>query len=286
MPDQPKTPAAPAHASDDANRQDPLRFIDDAARATGSIAHDLDHLERLATLGTISASVAHEINNLLTPVIAYAQLAKGHRDDPEMLHKALQKASSGAEAVSAIARAMLTFARPDDDASESIADVRQAVDQALSCLARHPSKDGIHLDVNIESDTEVSMQITCLQQVMMNLITNATHAIKRTRVGDGIRISASSDDGTVRVQVADNGPGMSPEIAESLFQPFRSSDPAPSGSESSGFGLGLWICRRLITQAGGQITVESAKNAGTTFIIVLPAAPNTKQIPSISRAAG
>jgi len=274
----------PDHGTD-SDRQDPLRFIDDAARATGSIARDLDQLERLATLGTISASVAHEINNLLTPVIAYAQLAKGRHDDPEMLHKALQKASRGAEAVSAIARAMLTFAKPDGPAADMSSDVGEAVDQALSCLARHPSKDGIQLDVDVESGAEVAMQIICLQQVMMNLISNATQAIKRSRVGDAIRISASGDGETVRITVCDNGPGMPHELAESLFQPFRTAEPA-SGTESSGFGLGLWICRRLITQAGGQITVETAENAGTTFEIILPAAADTNQIPSISRAAG
>src|SRR5690606_28669461 len=107
----------------------------------------LTHSHRLATIGTIASMVAHEYNNILTPIITYAQLALANPDDHDLLIRAVQKALSGAERAAAISSSMLGFAREGD--ASNTAELRQAIDDAIACLGRDPARDGIQLTVHV-----------------------------------------------------------------------------------------------------------------------------------------
>ncbi len=255
---------------------------------------ELAHSQRLATLGTMAASIAHEINNILTPVLSYAAYAKSNPDDQALQQKAIDKSLKGAELAATIARALLDFSSPRPN-QPAAANINQALDAALTCLAREPEKDNVQLVRKIPDDLAVAMQPQLLQQVLLNLIINAV-AVMRQR-GGSLTIEAGWGEAGITIHVADTGPGIPPDMTRRLFQPFvtRTGDAAHSepdqtangmsGSRDAsdrrpadrqgGNGLGLAICKHLIEQAGGSIDVQSTPGEGSTFTITLPPAQST-----------
>lgn len=250
---------------------DAIQALDAAQSAIDQLAVERDHAERLATLGLLAAGVAHEINNILTPVLAYAQMAAAKPDDAELQAKAIEKTVLGVETATRIASSILSFAG-DDDAAES--DVSEVVQNALNCIAHDPNKDQIDLRVDVQRGLVVRMSPLHLQQVLMNLIINAQQAMREHGRPSRLTIAAiTRADGTIGIRVADNGPGIPKEIAGRIFEPFvtgRRSNDKTTGERLGGSGLGLSICRRLVEKAGGTITASSTQGQGTTFLIVLP----------------
>jgi len=235
-----------------------------------AIRLELDHHDRLATIGTVAAGVAHEINNLLTPAMAYSQLARSRPDDAEIQRKMQEKASTVLESASRILRAIQDFAAPVS--VRETADVDAALTAALDCLGRDLSRERIDLVRRIPQGTLVAVGELALQQAFVNLLLNAARAMG----GRGGRIEVVAEPGTdcTMITVADDGPGIPPEIAATIFEPFVSSAPAANedGDERGGSGLGLTMCRRAIQSAGGDIDVESTPGAGAIFRIQLPPA--------------
>jgi signal transduction histidine kinase len=226
----------------------------------------LIHSHRLATLGTMASAIAHEYNNILTPIISYAQLALARPDDTALLHKAVERALSGAERAAAISSSILGFARDGDDSPQAF--LPTTIDDALQCLAREPSKDGIELEVDLPQ-VSIEMSPLALEQVIVNLVLNARKAMKRR--GGRLRIAAVDGGAEVRLSVSDTGPGIPPEVMDRLFEPFVThsiGEGKPARRE--GTGLGLCICKRLVEQAGGTIDVESEPGKGASFEIVVP----------------
>ncbi|MGQ0628847.1 MAG: sensor histidine kinase [Phycisphaerales bacterium] len=181
------TSAATGSAADGSNvpaAADPINRLADLER-------QLQHTQRLAALGTIAGLIAHEFNNLLTPVMTYAQLALENPGDQALATKALERAAAGSQRAAEIASAILGFSRDDFDVprgtSSASADVAAAVRGALSCLARDPVKDGIALDIAIEHPAtgplRTAMRPVALQQVLLNLILNARRAMNGQRAG-------------------------------------------------------------------------------------------------------
>ena len=228
---------------------------------------------RLATLGTMAAAIAHEFNNILTPMISYCQLAlRNGGEDGRLMHKAVTKALAGAERAARISASVLGFAR-DDDGSQSC-QVQAVVDETLSCLAREPAKDGIELSQDIDDDCWVGMSPVWLQQVLVNLVLNAREAMRGR--GGRLVVRCKAIGAEVLVEVSDSGPGIPKEIEARLFEPFVSKRDE-SGATVRGTGLGLAVCRQLVQQAGGQISVESEPGCGATFRIQLPRAEGEGQ---------
>ncbi|MCE9590007.1 MAG: HAMP domain-containing histidine kinase [Planctomycetes bacterium] len=228
----------------------------------------LTHSHRLATLGTIASIIAHEYNNILTPIISYAQLALAKPDDRDFMKKALEKSLQGAERAANISSSLLGFAREADQ--KHAAKLRTVVDESVACLAREPKKDGIQLTLDIP-DIQVAMTPLSLQQVLVNLILNARQAMNKG--GGRLAITARVDKGLVQIDVADTGPGIPDQIRDRLFEPFVTHRPSTGeAGEKRGTGLGLCICRDLVRQAGGNITCDSEPGKGTTFHITVPKA--------------
>jgi signal transduction histidine kinase len=249
-----------------------LHRIDELLGQVRHLETEVERTHRLATLGLLSGSIAHEFNNILTPVLSYAQLALATPDDEELNRKALRKAVEGTEKAAQIASAMLGFVR--DDESERTAVVRSVVDEALRCIGRDLFKEGIALEIDTPRNLQVEMRPISLEQVLINLILNAADAI---RPGSGrLRISAQLIDGStgnkrsVAIKVEDSGRGMDAALVSRIFEPFVST--GPKDGRRTGTGLGLTICRRLVEEAGGTISVSSVAGEGTAFTFVLPAA--------------
>lgn len=250
------------------------RLNDLSAKLAESQEH-LAHAQRLATLGTLCGAIAHEFNNMLTPVLSYAQLALQSPDDRELVQKALQKVVENTEKAATICSSLLGFIR--EDSQPQSVDIALCVSNTLSCLGRDLAKDGIRLECRIADGLAAAIRPVALQQVLLNLILNAVQAMKPspgTLSIDAHRSTWKHSDGTVEsgveIAVGDTGCGIPPELLDRIFEPFvRARKP---GTMEPGTGLGLAICRRLVTDAGGTITVESKAGTGTTFTIRLPAA--------------
>lgn len=237
-----------------------------------SLRRELDHSHQLATLGTLTAGIAHEINNILTPVLAYAQLARQNPHDTALRAKALDRAISGVASAARITEAVLGFARAEDE--DGHANITEVVESCLACLARDPARDGVEVKLEAPADAAVSIRPLALQQVLLNLILNAINALAG-RSGE-IRIIAQARGETTRITVTDSGPGIPKDIADRLFEPFVSSHSRNGATPTGhgGSGLGLAICRRLVEDVGGSITlVDPGENpgGGATFRIDLPA---------------
>ncbi len=249
------------------------------------------HNERLATLGYLTSGIIHEINNLLTPVVAGIQLAISEPDDLQTQLRALERALQGAQSACSVADTILGFASPDDGIPA--ADIADCVQSALNCIARNLKNDGITLTQSIPAGSKAAISPQALQQILINLIINARNALKNTP-GATLAISTqiAPESREFMITIKDNGPGISPKIMESMFEPFRSdhSMNGVAGPEShisgstgesegtgesggtGGTGLGLSVCNHLVSAAEGEISVESDPDSGTTFTIRLPAA--------------
>jgi signal transduction histidine kinase len=236
-----------------------------------AVHRELEHTQRLTTIGTLTAGVAHEVNNLLTPALAYAQLAQNRPEDPGLQQKALDQAVCGIEASSRILRTVLEFSRSGEDASTC--DVASVLQSAIDCLGRSVTGGRVSLIQEIEPGLEVAIGALPLQQTLLNLLLNACRALGTQ--GGQITVTASAeDDETAIISVADNGPGIPPEIADHIFEPFVSHDPGTpaDGAPRSGAGLGLSVCRRAIESARGTIVADATPGGGATFVVCVPRA--------------
>jgi len=231
--------------------------------------------QRLATIGTIAAVIAHEFNNLLTPVISYSQVAlvsaQSDSPDMELVKKALTKSFAGATKAGKVCASMLGLARGESE--QSIVDVQSLIDETLLVLARDPQKDGIALRVQVQPGLKVEGDAVQLEQVLLNLLINARQAMlgRVTGAAGSITIKAlGTDDGHVRINITDTGPGIAENNMVKIFEPFFTTKGTTQNGEPRGTGLGLAICRQIIDHHRGRIEVSSEVGRGTTFTLVLP----------------
>lgn len=267
--------------------------MDTLQQRIDQLQQSLAQQNKLATLGMITAVIAHEFNNILTPMISYTKFALSDKSDDALREKALTKALSGSQRLADISKSLLGFARGEDSAS---ANVLACVRETLGCLARDLAKDGISLTLSVPEELIAAINAGHLQQVLMNLIVNARSAmltgasggLKRLTIRAAPKPGGNTRKNMLELSVADTGPGIPAEVLPHIFEPFfstkRPAPPppaspngaAPRRSEESlprgGTGLGLTICRELITAAGGAIRALSPEGQGATFLIDLPAA--------------
>ena len=241
--------------------QDVIARLQKAEADLDALRKELDHTCQLATLGTLTAGIAHEINNILTPVLAYAQLAMSNPGDAALRAKALERAVAGVQSASRITEAVLGFARSDDEAEHAV--IIEMIDSSLACLSRDPARDGIRLVIDVDPALTVRIKPLALQQVLLNLILNSVTAL-HGKPGE-LRISAEErPDGTTLIRFRDTGPGIPSEIELTLFDPFvtthRNGKPSPTCH--GGSGLGLAVCRRLIENSGGSIVLDQSTEGG------------------------
>lgn len=232
------------------------------------VRQGLIHSHRLATLGTIASVIAHESNNILTPMTSYCQLALAQPENHELAQTAIRKSLEAADRLSRISSSLLGFSR--ERSKENDAPLRATISEAIQCMGREPEKDRIQLTVDVP-DVVVSMPALNLQQVILNLLLNARKVMART--GGQIEIHGNHDDGWLQLHVSDSGPGIPHEIADHLFEPFVTVEIEGGYTDdqlATGTGLGLSICRDLVHQAGGTIEVDPTVESGATFILRLP----------------
>jgi PAS domain S-box-containing protein len=225
--------------------------------------------DRMASVGMLTAGVAHEVNNPLAYVLTNVELARRKlaplgeptREAREMLDVALE----GVDRIRAIARDVLALSRVDEAVGP--VDAGAVVESTLK-LARRHVEDRAVLELERHPTPKIAGHVARLGQVVLNLVVNALQSMpERPREQNVLRVVVRpSEAGGARIEVTDNGVGIAPEHATRIFDPFFTTKAAGVGT-----GLGLPICQRVITEMGGTITFDSRVGQGTTFHVTLAA---------------
>jgi PAS domain S-box-containing protein len=226
---------------------------------------------RLASVGTLAAGIAHEINNPLAFVDANLsfsidRLRAAAAAAPREVLPALVEAREGAQRMRDIVRDLQTFSRPSEERSAP-ADVREPLRAALN-LARNELRHRAEVVLELGEAPAVLAAEHRLAQVFLNLLVNAAHAIPPNGASEH-RITLRSGraaDGWAFVEVADSGCGIAPDVRPRIFEPFFTTKPG------QGTGLGLSICHGIVVGLGGRIEVESEPGRGSVFRVLLPPA--------------
>lgn len=223
----------------------------------------VSQLQALANMGTSTCMIAHEINNLLMPLINYAALAMNNPQDRELTQKALQKTIQNSERASKIMKSILTTVT--GEAQKKVrSPLLGLVEDVFTCLCRDFSKDSIKVEIQIPQDLTILAVPVEIQQIFMNLILNARDAMLGK--GGTLKIKAEKTGDIIRIEISDTGCGIEPGDIEKVFEPFFTT----KTDKKTGCGLGLAFCKKVVESYGGSISVNSKPNSGSTFRVVIP----------------
>jgi PAS domain S-box-containing protein len=222
--------------------------------------------EKLAAMGTMLASVAHELNNPLAVIMMEADLLHEERQD-DVQTEPLKAIMQAAERCMRIVRNFLTLARQHPPERQNVA-LNTVIHGAMELLVYGLQVDTITIDWHLAPDLPVLWADPHqLHQVIVNLVTNAHHALREVPLPRRLALTTRYNPRgpEVVLEVADTGPGIPPALQARLFEPFFTTKPPGVGT-----GLGLPLCRGIIEEHGGSISVESQPGQGTVFRVVLP----------------
>ncbi len=228
--------------------------------------------DKLASIGQLSAGVAHEINNPLGIILGYTQLLMRNDVQNNEHYKDLKIIEKHAKNCQSIVADLLSFSRSSKPEKE-IKNIHQVIDDVITFIQQHSSMDGIEIikeyDQNLPA---VVLDEKKIKQVFINLIMNARHAVDQSGT---IKLSSEFDASGSRlsVKVTDTGHGIKKEHLSRIFDPFFTTKPIGEGT-----GLGLSVSYGIIKNHGGDILVESRPHGGSTFTVVLPAASEPEGI--------
>ncbi|MCJ8502744.1 sensor histidine kinase [Desulfatitalea alkaliphila] len=234
--------------------------------------HNVEYVNKMASIGRLAAGVAHEINNPLAIINEKAglmqDLLQSRGNGPVMEKLAAQIASilNSVNRCATITRRLLSFARPGSVSLQPV-QIGEVIENVIGFLGKEAEYRGIDIRVAMDPDIPaVPSDRGKLEQIFLNLMNNAFAAVED---GGHLRIEGSrTSRKRITIAVADDGCGIAPEDIKRVFEPFFS-----TRTQKGGTGLGLSITYGLVQELGGTITVESQVNQGTRFTITLPLEP-------------
>ncbi len=231
----------------------------------------------MAALGELTSTTTHEFNNVLTTIINYAKLGLRHKDEASR-DKALTKILAAATRADKITNGVLGLAR-NRGHERAPTDLAKLIDSSLVLLEREMQKYRIHIEVQAEPAPPALVYGNEIQQVLLNLLTNARQAMPR---GGRIVIRVAPDPaaGTVDLTVRDSGSGIPADVLPRIFDRYFSTKQGPDATGKGGTGVGLATCREIVESHQGKIRVESTVGVGTAFTLKLPAAKSDAAPPS------
>jgi two-component system, cell cycle sensor histidine kinase and response regulator CckA len=260
--------------------------------------------EKLATVGTLAAGIAHEINNPLTYVLANLVFLRENLDElkrqmedkghvhagyPKLFEEILEEieeTAQGGERIREIVRGLKSFVRFDEDEVTAV-DLNKTIDSAIN-MTFHEFKHKARVEKDFAVHLPVLMaNVGKLQQVFINLLINAAQSIEgNDPVDNKIHVRTALQEGSLLVEVTDTGKGIPPDILSKIFEPFFTTKPLGVGT-----GLGLSICDKIVRFYKGTMEVRSQVGKGTLFTVRLPLengfeAPGTEPIPQSTQQRG
>lgn len=220
--------------------------------------------DRLASIGQLSADMAHEINNPITGIVTFSALLL-EKDLPEDIRSDLKTINVEAERTARIAKNLLTFARKQPQEKQPT-NINDGIRKILNLRAYEHKVSNIQLDIHLAPDLpEIFGNATQLEQGFFNIVINAEFFMLEANGKGTLTITTEKMGDFVRLSFADDGPGISKDNIKRLFDPFFTTKEVGKGT-----GLGLSICHGIITEHGGRIWAKSEPDKGTIFFIELP----------------
>jgi len=232
------------------------------------------HRERIAAIGTLAGGVAHEFNNIMTPILLYAQLALESTPPDSELSKDLSRVVAAAHRARNLVTRILTFSREMDSPQVGAFSAEVPVAEALALL-RAIVPTNIEIVFNApQQEIRVQGDPSLVQQIVMNLGTNAYQAMRDSggKLGVSLRLAEPAEGiqqegGYCVLEVTDSGHGIEPALLAHIFEPFFTTREVGEGT-----GLGLSVVHGIVESMGGEIVAESQPTRGTTFKVYLPLA--------------
>jgi len=233
--------------------------------------------QRLETIGTLAGGIAHDFNNILTPILGYSEMGLGSLDEDDPMYEYFTEIMQAAERAQKLVSQILTFSRAQDGNPAPVL-IQDIIGEALKLL-RPSLPSTISIEQRIDQTCRsVLADPSQIHQVIINLCTNAFHAMEHTggtltiglkEILPGEQQAASLPDllesGYVKLTVSDTGNGIDEATMERIFEPFFTTK-----SIEKGTGLGLSVVHGIVTGAGGQIIAESRRGKGSAFHVYLP----------------
>ena len=227
--------------------------------------NDLIRSEKMATIGLLASGIAHEFNNIMAGISAYAQLARRngvHRD--ALVDIALTQTERAKE----LTRSLSTYNQVDTTATHCNA--AKVLEDVLCLLAKEAQKRSVRIVTDVQGDTEVQISPGQLQEVLLNLTLNAVQAVDDGKGVVRLRIGPAPDPRTLEIEVTDNGTGIPEQNLSRIYDPFFTTKGALGGGDQLGTGLGLTVCYNIVKTNLGQIEVTSTPKKGSSFRVALP----------------
>jgi hypothetical protein len=224
----------------------------------------MERVDRLASVGEMAAGLAHEIKNPLAGISGAISVLSDDYPEGDQRREIMLQIQNQIGRLDKTVNDLLYFGRPGSP-EFAFADINDLLKQTLLFVAQHPESKNINrIDEMTRDLPAVWIDLKQIQQVILNIALNAVQAMVEggmlTVVTDQILIDGRA---WVRIRIADSGPGITPEVRAKIFTPFFT-------TKTQGTGLGLPICRQLMENNGGSLTVESELGKGTEFSLLLP----------------
>ncbi len=217
--------------------------------------------DKLSGLGTLTAGIAHEMNNPLYSIIGYTEAISSEKN-VDKIHKYSKKVLDRAKHMSSVILNMAGYSRSNEKDTEQDVDINERIDAAAEIAILASYSDDIKLEKFYSSLPPIKAKPEEIQQIFVNIIRNGVQAME----GKGkISIHSNHLNGSIEVKIKDSGPGIPQEYLTKVFDPFFTTK-----GQGSGTGLGLNIVHKMVEKYGGNIQVESTNGKGATFIITLP----------------
>ena len=264
-----------SNANEDLKKEIEIRQKFERERA--ELEKQLFQLQKMETIGTLAGGIAHDFNNILTPILGYTDMALEELPQESNLRFDIEQINNAAHRGKDLVQQVLTFSREVDFENKPI-QLQPIVTEALN-LIKASFPPGV--EINQQYDQKIGTVLadpTHIHQIMMNLCTNANHAMMKTGgilnvKLDAVKIDQKTADKIpnlkkgeyIRLTISDTGHGMDLKTKERIFEPFFTRKEVGSGS-----GLGLSVVHGIINNYGGAIVVDSTPGKGTTFMIYLP----------------
>jgi len=222
--------------------------------------------DKMASLGRVAAGIAHEIRNPLSGVNIYLNTLEkfiDRGDSEDKIKSILEHLTSASKKIESVIRRVMDFTKPSQPAF-ILAPIDRPVEEALKLTATTLRKSGIVLEVALAEELPACrLDPHQLEEVILNIINNAADSMRPMSDGKRIRIVSERQDPYVALRILDSGPGIAPEDKHKIFDPFFT-------TKSDSTGIGLSICKRIVSDHGGMLDVQESPWGGAEFLLLLP----------------
>jgi len=237
----------------------------------------LVHSEKLSAIGQLLAGVVHEINNPLSGIVGYSELLLMGQASPEKIRKYITNIQQCAQLCQNIVQKLLTFSRKEEPKRVHV-QIRDILESTLELVQHEIKKSSVQVVKQFADNMpRTSADYYQVQQVFLNIITNAVQAMQEQDRPGTLTVKSEFDDRFIRINFIDTGPGIPKENLHDIFEPFFTTK-----AEGKGTGLGLCVCYEIIQEHGGDLYVSSEPGSGSCFVVEIPIATKKEVVQPVA----